>query len=106
VRVHSEQGGPSVKQRLISIDELARITDTEPSWWQVRIRHGEIPVVKLGRHVRLRLQDVEEVLDRGYPPRKRNLKDTQARRRRWSVPAVPDAALDPSPEGKTAGERD
>ncbi len=63
-----------MKQRLISIDELARITDTEPSWWQVRIRHGEIPVVKLGRHVRLRLQDVEGILDRGYPPRRRHLK--------------------------------
>ena len=58
-------------QKLISIEEVARITDTAPSWWRRKIRDGEIPSVKLGRQIRLRVGDLEKIFARGYPPRRR-----------------------------------
>ncbi len=58
-------------QKLISLEEVARITDSDRSWWERKIRRGEIPAVRLGRRVRLRVKDLENIVESGFPPRKK-----------------------------------
>jgi excisionase family DNA binding protein len=39
--------------KLISIGELARLTDTSECFWRGKIKRGELPAIRLGRRVRI-----------------------------------------------------
>jgi len=91
-------------QKLISLEEAARISDTEPSWWKRKVRRGEIPAVKLGRQVRLRIEDLEQILKRGYPPRPVTEGPRRGSTPRRAERAGPRATLDPEPS-RVAGSR-
>lgn len=51
--------------RLVSIAELAALTSMCDSTWRKRIARGQVPVVRIGRSVRVAEHVVEEILARG-----------------------------------------
>jgi excisionase family DNA binding protein len=51
--------------RLVSIAELAVLTATCESTWRKKIAKGEVPVVRIGRSIRIAEHVVQEILARG-----------------------------------------
>jgi excisionase family DNA binding protein len=47
---------------MLDVATLAKQTRMSPAWWRKRITRGEIPVVRLGRSVRIRESDVARFL--------------------------------------------
>jgi excisionase family DNA binding protein len=50
--------------RLLSVKELALLTDLPASWLYAKAATGEIPHMKLGKYLRFRLSEVEVWLTR------------------------------------------
>jgi len=46
----------------LSLREVARLTETSVAYWRKVVSQHQIPVVKIGRLVRLKSGDVEEYL--------------------------------------------
>ena len=61
------QGGVFTVE-FLSVDELARRTNTSPAFWRKRILLREIPVVKVGRLVRLDTEVVSRWLSERVRP--------------------------------------
>ncbi len=53
--------------RLVPIAELAVRTGTCESTWRKKIARREIPVVRIGRSVRIAEEVVQEIILRGVP---------------------------------------
>lgn len=53
---------------LISLADAAELAGNSEAWWRKLITRKQIPVVKLGRSVRLRAADVQAILARGFRP--------------------------------------
>lgn len=51
-----------MKQKLLSIIEAAELTGASVSFWRKRIADRSLPVVRVGRLVRFRPEDVEAYL--------------------------------------------
>lgn len=49
---------------LFAIQQIAERTGTSVSFWRAIIRKGELPVIRLGRLIRLDGDDVREFLSR------------------------------------------
>ena len=60
------RGRPQARQGLdlLSIPELCQELGMGKSWVYRRLRSGEIPSVKLGRSIKVKLADVEEYLEK------------------------------------------
>ncbi len=55
---------------LLSLQKVAKHTDTSVGFWRKQVFMRQIPVVKVGRLVRLRAEDVASwVADRTHPTR-------------------------------------
>jgi excisionase family DNA binding protein len=62
-----ESAGSSL--RLLSVEEVCAILGMGKSWVYRRMRSGEIPTLRLGRALKVRLSDLEEYLeDRRWQP--------------------------------------
>ena len=59
------RAGP--KAKLITMAEAAARAANSPAWWRKLAARQQIKVVKLGRSSRLREDEVERILARGYP---------------------------------------
>jgi excisionase family DNA binding protein len=55
-------------EQLLNVQDVAAKTRTTVSYWRKLISQRRIPVVKIGRLIRLRAEDVERVLRDGYRP--------------------------------------
>jgi predicted DNA-binding transcriptional regulator AlpA len=52
-----------MSDRLVDVNELARIYGPPASWWYSKAESGEVPSFKLGKYRRFKLVDVEAWLD-------------------------------------------
>jgi excisionase family DNA binding protein len=51
--------------RLVPLAELAMLTGTCEATWRKKIARGELPVVRIGRSIRVAEEVVQEILERG-----------------------------------------
>lgn len=63
VREELERLQKSPKKELLSILEVAEEFGMTESYWRKQIFHKNIPVVKMGKSVRLRRSDVEKFIE-------------------------------------------
>ena len=54
--------------KLITFAEAAAQASNSAAWWRKLATRGHLPVVKLGRSTRLRVEDVERVIRTGLQP--------------------------------------
>ena len=57
-----------MSRRLLTLDECAARTGTTIHWWRRRVFQREIPIVKLGRLVRVDEADLEHYLEVNREP--------------------------------------
>jgi len=55
-------------QKLLSVADAAELTGASVSFWRKQIANQSVPVVKVGRLVRLRPADIEDYLARRTRP--------------------------------------
>ncbi len=56
--------------RLLKLAEAAEMTNLSVSTWRAWVLRGRIPVVRLGRAVRIRESDVVSLIESGLTPAK------------------------------------
>jgi excisionase family DNA binding protein len=54
--------------RLITVVEAERLTGRKRSTWRRDILERKVPIVRIGRQVRIPLAYIEEMVRRGYRP--------------------------------------
>jgi excisionase family DNA binding protein len=59
---------PERMQKLLSVADAAELTGASVSFWRKQIANQSVPVVKIGRLVRLRSADIEDYLTRRTRP--------------------------------------
>ena len=57
----------AVSDRLLRIDEAAAMIGMSPRWISRQFRRGTLTRIKLGRSTRIRLSDVQVLIQRGMP---------------------------------------
>ena len=67
--------------KLVSISELARLTDTSECFWRRKIKRGELPCFRIGRNVRISSDVIELIFASGgvtgRSPRSQNVPDSK-----------------------------
>jgi excisionase family DNA binding protein len=58
----------TIRKRLYSVEEFAFALGQKPRTIRQRIWRGELPVVRIGRNVRLRVELVDELIQQGTTP--------------------------------------
>ena len=58
----------AIPPRLFSVFDAAELAAVSTDWWRRRIASREIGVVRLGRAVRLRAEDVARLIDENFRP--------------------------------------
>jgi len=53
---------PLENQRLLTAEEIARLTKVPASWWLEAARQSRVPHVRIGKYVRFRLSEALEAL--------------------------------------------
>jgi len=54
-------------ETLITFQDAANRAANSPAWWRKLAARREIAVVKLGRSARLRAEEVEQIIRKGFP---------------------------------------
>jgi excisionase family DNA binding protein len=57
-------------RRLLTLDECAQRTSTTVRWWRRAVSEGRVPVVHLGRLVRIDEADLEALIEAGRSERR------------------------------------
>lgn len=48
---------------LLTLDDCARLANNSLAWWRKAVARGQIPIVRIGRSIRVRRQDLDEFLE-------------------------------------------